>query len=48
MKNKLMIISEKLALKRRNLIECVNDLLMTICDIEGKYNFDVLEYFFYF
>jgi len=34
MKNKLMIISEKLALKRRNLIECVNDLLMTICDID--------------
>lgn len=34
MKNKLMITTEKLALKKRNLIECVNDLLMTICDID--------------
>src|SRR6267143_1605045 len=34
MKNKLMIMAEKLALKKRNLIETVNDLLMTICDID--------------
>lgn len=34
MKNKLMVTAEKLALKKRNLIESVNDLLMTICDID--------------
>lgn len=34
MKNKLMIMTEKIALGKRNLIESVNDLLMTICDID--------------
>jgi len=34
MKNKLMITAEKLALKKRNLIESVNDIVMTICDID--------------
>jgi hypothetical protein len=34
MKNKLMSTVEKLALKKRGVIESVNDLLMTICDID--------------
>jgi Transposase DDE domain len=34
MKNKLMSTAEKLALKKRGVIESVNDLLMTICDID--------------
>ena len=34
MKNKLMIMAERLALKKRGVIESVNDLLMTICDID--------------
>lgn len=34
MKNRLMSTAEKLGLKKRNLIESVNDLLMTICDID--------------
>ena len=29
-----MIMAERLALKKRGVIESVNDLLMTICDID--------------
>jgi hypothetical protein len=34
MKNKLMDMQEKLLLKKRGIIECIFDLLMTICDID--------------
>lgn len=34
MKNKLMDMNEKLMLKKRGLIECIFDLLVTICDID--------------
>jgi hypothetical protein len=34
MKNKLMLFSDKIKLKKRGLIESVNDLLMTIFDID--------------
>lgn len=34
MKNKLMLMEDKLRLKKRGVIESVNDILMTICDIE--------------
>lgn len=34
MKNKLMEIQEKFFLAKRGIIECVYDLLMTICDID--------------
>ena len=34
MKNRLVNAVERLALKKRGLIESVNDLLMTICDID--------------
>jgi len=34
MKNKLMPIQEKYALMKRGVIESVNDILMTVCDIE--------------
>ena len=34
MKNKLMEIQEKFLLAKRGIIECIYDLLMTICDID--------------
>ena len=34
MKNKLMPLRERLLLKKRNIIESVNDILMTVCNIE--------------
>ena len=34
MKNKLMPMSHKLLLKKRGMIESVNDILKTVCDIE--------------
>lgn len=34
MKNKLMTFMDRLLLKKRGIIECVNDLLVRICDIE--------------
>jgi hypothetical protein len=34
MKNKLMPMVEKLARKKRGVIESVDDLLMTLCDID--------------
>jgi hypothetical protein len=34
MKNKLMLMSHKLLLKKRGMIESVNDILKTVCDIE--------------
>jgi len=34
MKNKLMLFSDKIKLKKRGLIESVNDLLMTVFDID--------------
>jgi Transposase DDE domain len=34
MKNKLMPLQDRLLLKKRNVIESVNDILMTVCDIE--------------
>jgi len=34
MKNKLMPLHERVLLKKRNVIESVNDILMTVCNIE--------------
>jgi hypothetical protein len=34
MKNKLMLLSHKLLLRKRGMIESVNDILKTVCDIE--------------
>lgn len=34
MKNKLMLMEQKLLLKKRGIIESVNDILKTVCDIE--------------
>lgn len=34
MKNKLMPLQDRLLLNKRNIIESVNDILMTVCDIE--------------
>lgn len=34
MKNKLMNITQKMRLKKRGMIESVNDILKTVCDIE--------------
>ena len=34
MKNKFMPLQDRLLLKKRNIIESVNDILMTVCDIE--------------
>jgi len=34
MKNKLMILSHKMLLKKRGMIESVNDILKTVCDLE--------------
>jgi len=34
MKNKLMPMNHKLLLKKRGMIESVNDILKTVCDIE--------------
>lgn len=34
MKNKLLLLSDKLKLKKRGLIESVNDLLMSVFDID--------------
>lgn len=34
MKNKLMIVFEKLCRMKSGIIESVNDILMTICDID--------------
>lgn len=34
MKNKLMLMEQKLLLKKRGVIESVNDILKTVCDIE--------------
>ena len=34
MKNKLMPLQDRLLLKKRNVIESVNDILMTVCNIE--------------
>jgi Transposase DDE domain len=34
MKNKLMLLSHKMLLKKRGMIESVNDILKTVCDLE--------------
>jgi hypothetical protein len=34
MKNKLMDIQEKMFHKKRGMIEAINDILMTVCDID--------------
>ena len=34
MKNKLMNFNQKLLLKKRGMIESINDILKTVCDIE--------------
>ena len=34
MKNKLVPMLERMVLKKRGIIESVNDLLMTLCDID--------------
>ena len=34
MKNKLMLLSHKLLLKKRGMIESVNDILKSVCDLE--------------
>jgi hypothetical protein len=45
MKNKLMDMTEKLLLKKRGMIESVNDILMTVCDIDHTRHRSVFNFF---
>ena len=45
MKNKLMNLTDKLLLRKRAIIECVNDFLKNVCDIEHSRHRSVINFF---
>lgn len=45
MKNKLMNLTDKLLLRKRAVIECVNDFLKNVCDIEHSRHRSVNNFF---
>ena len=45
MKNKLMSLTDKLLLRKRAIIECVNDFLKNICDIEHSRHRSINNFF---
>ena len=44
MKNKLMVLQDKLLLRKRAIIETINDQLKNICQIEHSRNRSVLNF----
>ena len=45
MKNKLMPIADKILLRKRAIIECVNDFLKNICNIEHSRHRSINNFF---